>query len=120
MPKSDNAVTTYLPASTYDDFVNLIMPHHGMSRAGVLEALIRDEALRIKGENTKGKQLERIAKRLDVIDFRLEIMERRTKLMTTLVWALALTQNPGGKLELKPEQVKELAKFGEWLNEQND
>jgi hypothetical protein len=117
MTKSANAVTTYLPASTYDDFLNVIVPHHGMSKAGVLEALVRDEALRIKGENTKSKQLERIANRLDVIDFRIEQTERRMKLITTLVWALALRDNPAGKLELKPEQVKALADFGDWITQ---
>lgn len=120
MPKSANAVTTYLPADLHDDFIQLIVPHHGLSKAGVLETLVRDEALRIKGDNTKGKALARIANRLDVVDFRLEVMERRTKLMTTLVWALALKDNPSGKLELKPEQVKALTEFGDWITAQNE
>jgi hypothetical protein len=120
MPKSANAVTTYLPADLHDDFINLIVPHHGLSKAGVLETLVRDESLRIKGDNTKGKALARIANRLDVIDFRFEAIERRMKLVTTLVWALALRDNPTGRLELKPEQVKALADFGDWITAQNE
>lgn len=125
MKKSANAVTTYLAEDVAQDFDEIVVPHYRLSKAAVLETLVRDAALNIKGEQTKGKQLsnlitkaETLLEQNDMILTVLAQQARTQQIVMALLWAVVIKNDATGIVKLDQEQVRALAQFARWANEQ--